>query len=153
MRALSPHGLQHPYGLSVVLAASSFSRPRRPRGIFVLAAASSSWLLRPRGCPVLTASAPSSSMTQTDKPCMNKARQRLAVLFNHGICQISKKLVPNADKGKRKCDSAQPKCGSCSYSSLEYMYTAQAYVDRNEVNLSSRLTDEKYLRYEEVHKI
>jgi hypothetical protein len=83
---------------------------------------------------------------------MNKARQQLAVLFNHGICQISKKLVPNADKGKRKCDSAQPKCGSCSYSSLECVYTAQAYMDRNEVNLSSdslmkNITDTKCTRF------
>jgi hypothetical protein len=45
--------------------------------------------------------------------------------------------VPNADKGKRKCDSAQPKCGSCSNLSLECVYTAQPGVDRNEVNLSS----------------
>jgi hypothetical protein len=55
------------------------------------------------------------------------------------FAKYPKMRVPNADKGKRKCDNAQSKCGSCSYSSLECVYTAQPNVDRNEVNLSSNL--------------
>jgi hypothetical protein len=49
---------------------------------------------------------------------MKKARRQLTVLFNHGITKDPKMPVPSADKRKRKCDSAQPKRGSCSYSSL-----------------------------------
>ena len=54
-----------------------------------------------------------------------------------GFAKYPKMRVPNADKGKRKCDSALPKCGSCSYLSLECVYTAQPNVDRNEVDVSS----------------